>query len=110
MSHITSYKDLRVYQAAMKAAMRIFELSKRFPIEERYSLTDQIRRASRSVCSNLCEAWRKRRYSAYFVNPKVKLKRLVFGWSSLGAAGTCRELIPLNSIKNTIGSLVNWFE
>lgn len=68
MSHITSYKDLRVYQAAMKAAMRIFELSKRFPIEERYSLTDQIRRASRSVCSNLGEAWRKRRYSAYFVS------------------------------------------
>ena len=52
----------------MKAAMRIFELSKRFPIDERYSLTDQIRRASRSVCSNLGEAWRKRRYSAYFVS------------------------------------------
>jgi four helix bundle protein len=68
MSHISSYKELRVYQAAMKAAMRIFELSKLFPIEERYSLTDQIRRASRSVCSNIGEAWRKRRYSAYFVS------------------------------------------
>ncbi len=68
MSHISSYKELRVYQAAMKAAMRIFELSKHFPIEERYSLTDQIRRASRSVCSNIGEAWRKRRYPAYFVS------------------------------------------
>ena len=68
MSHISSYKELSVYQAAMKAAMRIFELSKLFPLEERYSLTDQIRRASRSVCSNIGEVWRKRRYAAYFVS------------------------------------------
>jgi four helix bundle protein len=52
----------------MDAAMKIFELSKRFPPEERYSLTDQIRRSSRSVCSNLGEAWRKRRYPAHFVS------------------------------------------
>ena len=68
MAHITSYKELRVYQAAMDAAMRIFEISKSFPSEERYSLTDQIRRASRSVCSNIGEAWRKRRYRAAFVS------------------------------------------
>ena len=68
MSRITSYKQLRVYQAAMDAAMRIFQLSKRFPAEERYSLTDQIRRASRSVCSNIGEGWRKRRYRAAFVS------------------------------------------
>lgn len=68
MEHISSYKDLRVYQKAMRAAMRIFELTKHFPIEERYSLTDQIRRASRSVCSNIGEAWRKRRYPAHFVS------------------------------------------
>jgi len=68
MEHISSYKDLRVYQKAMTAAMRIFELTKNFPIEERYSLTDQIRRASRSVCSNIGEAWRKRRYPASFVS------------------------------------------
>ena len=68
MTNIRSYKDLRVYQAAMDAAMRIFELSKRFPPEERYSLTDQMRRSSRSVCSNLGEAWRKRRYPAHFVS------------------------------------------
>ena len=68
MEHISSYKELRVYQKAMAAAMRIFELTKHFPIEERYSLTDQVRRASRSVCSNIGEAWRKRRYPAHFVS------------------------------------------
>jgi len=68
MKNIRSYKDLRVYKAAMDAAMKIFEISKRFPPEERYSLTDQMRRASRSVCSNLGEAWRKRRYPAHFVS------------------------------------------
>ncbi len=68
MEHISSYKELRVYQKAMNAAMRIFELTKHFPIEERYSLTDQIRRASRSVCANIGEAWRKRRYQAHFVS------------------------------------------
>ena len=68
MSHIQSYKELRVYQASMEAAMRIFELTKRFPIDEKYSLTDQIRKASRSVCANIGEAWRKRRYRAHFVS------------------------------------------
>lgn len=52
---------------AFDSAMQIFELSKKFPIEERYSLTDQIRRASRLVCANLAEAWRKRRYEAAFI-------------------------------------------
>jgi len=57
---------LEVYQLAFEAAMRIFELSKGFPPEERYSLTDQIRRSSHSVAANLAEAWRKRRYDAAF--------------------------------------------
>lgn len=61
------YRDLEVYQVAFSAAMEIFEVSKRFPIEERYSLADQIRRSSRSVCANLGEAWRKRRYKAAFI-------------------------------------------
>ena len=64
---VKSHTDLRVYQAAFETAMRIFELSKGFPVEERYALTDQIRRSSRSVCANLAEAWRKRRYRAAFV-------------------------------------------
>jgi len=64
---IESYRDLRVYQASIKAAMRIFEITKKFPPEEKYSMTDQMRRASRSVCSNLGEAWRRRRYKAAFI-------------------------------------------
>lgn len=64
---IRSHEDLEVYQMAFDAAMKIFELSKKFPAEERYSLTDQIRRSSRSVCANLAEAWRKRRYNAAFL-------------------------------------------
>lgn len=68
MANIRSYKDLRVYQAAIDAAMRIFEITKRFPLEERFSMVDQMRRASRSVCSNIGEAWRKRRYPAHFVS------------------------------------------
>ena len=68
MQNIRSYKELRVYQAAIDAAMRVFEITKRFPSEERYSMVDQMRRASRSVCSNIGEAWRKRRYPAHFVS------------------------------------------
>ena len=68
MAKIESVRDLDAYKMAFEAAMRIFHLTKGFPVEERYSLTDQIRRSSRSVCSNLAEAWRKRRYKAVFVN------------------------------------------
>ena len=60
------HTELEVYQRAFSAAMRLFELSKGFPAEERYALTDQLRRSSRSVCANLAEAWRKRRYEASF--------------------------------------------
>lgn len=65
---IRIHKELDAYQLAFAAAMRIFELSKSFPKEEKYSLTDQIRRASRSVWSNLAEAFRKRRYEAAFIS------------------------------------------
>ncbi|MEH2359344.1 four helix bundle protein [Nostoc sp.] len=64
---IKDHKDLEVYKMAFDSAMIIFELSKKFPVEERYSLTDQIRRSSRSVCANFAEGWRKRRYQAAFV-------------------------------------------
>jgi four helix bundle protein len=67
-SKVVRHTDLEVYQRAFKAAMDIFEASKTFPSEERYSLTDQIRRASRSVAANVAEGWRKRRYSASFVS------------------------------------------
>jgi four helix bundle protein len=65
---IVKHNDLEVYKRAMDAAMVIFEASKRVPKEEAYSLTDQIRRSSRSVCANLAEAWRKRRYRGAFVS------------------------------------------
>ena len=62
------YKDLIVYQKAFNLAMKIFNISKRFPKEERYSLTDQIRRSSRSVATCIAESYRKRNYEAYFVS------------------------------------------
>ena len=65
---IRSAKDLIVYQKAYELAMAIFHLSKQFPSGKKYSLTDQVRRASRSVCGNPREAWAKRRYQAHFVN------------------------------------------
>jgi four helix bundle protein len=67
MSKIQSHRDLDVYRKAFDVAMQVFELSKKFPREETYSLTDQIRRSSRSVCANLAEAWRKRRYENAFI-------------------------------------------
>lgn len=65
---IVRHTDLEVYRRAFDQAMMIFELSRKFPREETYSLIDQARRASRSVCANLAEAWRKRRYEAAFIS------------------------------------------
>ena len=67
MEKIRTHKDLRVFQLSFELAMEIFELSKSFPVEEKYSLTDQIRRSSRSVPTNISEAFRKRRYPKSFV-------------------------------------------
>lgn len=65
---IRSHRELEVYILSFQTAMKIFELTKKFPKEETYSLTDQIRRSSRSVCANLAEAFRKRRYPKSFVS------------------------------------------
>ena len=65
---INSAKDLEVYKKAYALAMKIFMLSQKFPDEERFALTSQIRRSSRSVCLNLREAWAKRRYEAHFIS------------------------------------------
>ena len=65
---ITHFRELKVYQKAFETAMKIYNFTKTFPVEERYSLVDQIRRSSRSVCANLAEGWRKRRYEAVFKN------------------------------------------
>lgn len=67
MNPIRHYRDLKAYQHAMDWTIQIFQLTNTFPVEEKYSLTDQIRRSSRSVCANLAEAWRKRRYEAAFI-------------------------------------------
>jgi four helix bundle protein len=68
MGNIRSYRELRVYQSSLDAAMEIFELTRSFPPEEKYSLVDQIRRSSRSVCANIGEAWRKRKYPKHFAS------------------------------------------
>jgi four helix bundle protein len=65
---IKDFRELRVYRMAFDSAMAIFDRSKGWPAEERFSLTDQIRRSSRSVCANIAEAWRKRRYVASFIS------------------------------------------
>lgn len=67
-ARIQSHRELEDYKKAFDASMEIFEASKAFPKEETYSLTDQVRRSSRSVCTNIAEAWRKRRYDAAFVS------------------------------------------
>jgi four helix bundle protein len=68
MTAIKHFRDLDVYQGGKALVMKVFEVSKDFPIEERYALTDQVRRSCRSICANLAEAWRKRRYPAAFVS------------------------------------------
>jgi len=68
MENIRSFRELKVWQKAMCVPLRVFELTKGFPVEERYSLVDQVRRSSRSGPADIAEAWRKRRYPAAFVS------------------------------------------
>jgi len=72
MSHVTHFRELRVYETAREAAAEIFRISKNFPAEERYSMTDQIRRASRAVKALVAEAWGRRRYRASFASKLVE--------------------------------------
>ena len=65
---VRHFRDLDVYQNALATGLRVYELTKRFPAEEKYSLADQIQRSSRSVCANIAEVWRKRRYQSAFVS------------------------------------------
>ena len=68
MAFAQHHRDLRVFKLGFESSMKIFESTKKWPRDERYSLTDQIRRSSRSVCANIAEAWRKRRYEASFIS------------------------------------------
>ena len=78
---INSYKDLHVFQNAMKAAMKIFQLTENFPPEEKYSMTDQLRRSSRSVCAQITRAWRKRRFKTPFIDKiKNNVKNKIKSW------------------------------
>jgi four helix bundle protein len=67
-SNIKHFRDLIVYQQAFDKANEIYEITKSYPKAEMFSMTDQIRRSSRSVCSNIAESWRKRRYKAMFIS------------------------------------------
>ena len=112
-----SAKELTVYQKAYSLAMRIDEVSKRFPSEEKYSLTSQIRRSSRSICLNLREAWAKRRYEAHFISKLSDCDGENSETdSSLDFAKDCgyinaethRELVALNvEIGKMLGSMLN---
>ena len=109
---INSAMELRVYRAAYNLAMEIFEASKNWPKEERYSLTDQIRRSSRSVCANLSEAWAKRRYEAHFIS-KLTDSDAENGetgtWLSFARDGnylTKQEYVKLDSNCRAIGAML----
>ena len=109
---IKSAKDLIVYQKAYALAMEIFEASKNFPAEEKYSLIDQIRRSSRSVCTNLREAWAKRRYPAHFISKLTDCDGENSETdSSLDFARDCRYITPeqhdqLTSLCTEIGKML----
>ena len=93
MNHAESFRDLHVYKLARQLAKEIFELSKSFPSEEKYSLTDQIRRSSRSVGGQIAEAWAKRRYVAHFVSKLTEAdgeQQETQHW--LGTACECRYI------------------
>ena len=84
MDRIKKHTDLKVYQLSFEAGMEVFFLTKKFPKEEMYSLTDQMRRSSRSVSGNIAEAWRSRRYPKFFVSKltfqMVRPERYKYGW------------------------------
>ncbi len=102
---ILRHQDLVVYRRAIEAAMRTFEISKKFPKEETYSLTDQVRRSSRSVAANIAEAWRKRRYTMLLslssMTLKVRQQRPRLGWRSLFEVITCSGMWVGSSITST---------
>jgi four helix bundle protein len=113
---IKSAKDLDVYRTAYALAMRIFDFSKTFPAEEKFALTSQIRRSSRSVCLNLREAWAKRRYEAHFISKLTDCDgENAETDSSLDFARDCRyisdaqhdELVALNrEVGRMLGSMI----
>jgi four helix bundle protein len=111
---IKTHRDLEVYKESFDLAMKIFQESRSFPKEERYSLTDQMRRSSRSVCANLAEAWRKRRYEASFISKLSDAEAEAAEtqvWLEFAVqcgyleSGTGQELLA--SYENIIGKIIN---
>jgi len=106
MARINTFRDLIVYKTAFETAMEIFDITKKFPAEEKYSLTDQIRRSSRSVCSNIAESWRKRKYKAMFISKLLDASQEAAETQSwLDFASKCGYIE-----KETINSLDNKYE
>ena len=112
---VQSVKELKVYQKSFALAMRIYHLSKEFPAEERFALTSQIRRSSRSVCTNLREAWAKRRYEAHFVSKLTDCGESNETDTSLDFAWKCGflneqihgELVSTNDeVRRMLGSMI----
>jgi four helix bundle protein len=105
--------DLTVYKKAFSLAMEIFEITKKFPIEEKYSMIDQIRRSSRSVCINLAEGYRKRRYPAHFVTKCTDAdmeNSETIGWLEFALACkyiTNPQFEELNARAEEVGRLLN---
>src|SRR4026208_2087174 len=102
---IRHFRDLDVDQNALETALRVYELSKKFPNHERYALIDQIRRSSRSVCANIAEAWRKRRHEAAFISkyrmPKPKPPKPRCGSSLPSAAATWQPRVRERFTRHT---------
>jgi four helix bundle protein len=113
LGHAESFRDLVVYKNARKLAISIFELTKSFPKEEMYSLTDQIRRSSRSIGAQIAEAWAKRRYKKHFISKLTDAdgeQQETQHW--IETAEDCRYLNPeqtkkLNSALSEIGRMIN---
>ena len=110
---VKDYKDLRVYTNAIDAAMEVFEISRSFPPEERYSMVDQVRRSSRSVCANIAEAWMKRRYKAAFIaklNDAVSEAAETKVWVELAEKCRCIDSSKRESLERShieiIGQLI----
>ena len=108
------FRKLLAYKKGFELAMEIFEVSKKFPVEERYSLTDQIRRSSRSVCANIAESYRKRRYPKHFISKlsdSDSENAETLGWLEFAlACGYIDEIVKRNLEKKNIevGKLINY--
>ncbi len=113
LGHAESFRDLIVYKNARKVAKEIFELTKSFPKEEMYSLTDQVRRSSRSIGAQIAEAWAKRRYKKHFISKLTDAdgeQQETQHW--VETAEDCGYLIPgqtqkLNGALSEIGRMIN---